>query len=230
VLTPCGAPWHCWTEGLVRKRRRAPPLRRASDERAPVAHAHATDARTLVPGTGSGRAGRKAEGGGATREVTQGNFSLALCFFAPPSISNHPAPPLSASSSVTCTHAARARACAMAATHVCGPVLPAFDASRVVLEGNKRAPGALGVTGRGDWYLCEELLLLHVDRKASFVASDARKMADALAAARAKLGDARLRGVLLLGRAQKLCSRVDTPARARPTLTAAGVAVYRVSA
>jgi hypothetical protein len=118
----------------------------------------------------------------------------------------------------------------MAATHAVGPVLPSFDAARVVRESNKRAPASLGVAGRGDWYLADDTLLLHVDRKASFVAADARKMVDALAAARKKLGVASLRGVLLLAPKQQLCSRVDTPARARPTLTAAGVAVYRAGA
>jgi hypothetical protein len=111
--------------------------------------------------------------------------------------------------------------------HVVGPEL-SVDPSSAFAEGNKRAASSIGVAGRGEYYLTDDTLLLHVDRKASVVASDARKMVEAFAAARAALKNPGLQGVLLLARGQKMCSRTDTPARARPTLEAGNVAVYRL--
>ena len=114
--------------------------------------------------------------------------------------------------------------------HVLGPLLPASP-HLALREAHRAAPGALGVRGGGEWYLTDELLVAHVHAKAAgFVAADARKLAAPLDAARAKLGKPRLQGVLLLGPNQRLCSKTDTPARARPLLEAARVAVYRLRA
>jgi hypothetical protein len=109
-----------------------------------------------------------------------------------------------------------------------GPEL-SVDPSSAFAEGNKRAASAIGVVaGRAEYYVTDETLLLHVDRKASVVASDARKMVEAFATARAALKKPGLQAVVLLARGQKMCSRTDTPARARPTLEAGNVAVYRL--
>jgi hypothetical protein len=113
------------------------------------------------------------------------------------------------------------------ADFVCGREL-AVSPHGARCAANLRPAAALGVAGRGDWYVTDDLLLSHVDRSASFMAADARKMVAALAAARAKLSKPALQGVLLLGANQRLCSKVDTPARARTKLAAAGIAVYRL--
>ena len=113
-------------------------------------------------------------------------------------------------------------------------------------------------------WLHGDLALVHVDRKASYVASDAKKyvevlkvrmrrggcpecggrgrgarcldfaLADASATSlhvqklREHLGKPELRGVLLLGAFQKICSKTDTKDRARPQLIDNNISVYRL--
>jgi hypothetical protein len=113
------------------------------------------------------------------------------------------------------------------ATHMLGPRL-ASDPAAALTEGNKQSASSMGISARSEFHVTETLLVLHVDKKASFVASDAKKLVAAFATARAKLKAPELQGVLLLAKEQKLCSRVDKPERARPQLLAANIAVYRL--
>ena len=88
-----------------------------------------------------------------------------------------------------------------------------------------------GLPGRQAFHVSEgasALAVVHVDRAASFVAADATKLVAAFAAVRAALKRP-VQPVLLLAKGQKICSRTDTPARARLQLAAAGVAVYRLT-
>jgi hypothetical protein len=115
----------------------------------------------------------------------------------------------------------------MASEHILGPKLGS-DPRAAVAEANKKEAAALGVSMRSSFYVTAECVTLVVDRKASLVAADARKMVDAFAKVRGTLKAPRLQAVILLGPEQKLCSKTDTPQRARPQLQAANVAVYRL--
>lgn len=112
---------------------------------------------------------------------------------------------------------------------ILGPKLGG-DPRTAVTEANKKQASALGVSMRAEFYVTADSVTLVVDRKASLVAADARKLVDAFAKVRTTLKSPRLQAVILLAPKQKMCSRVDTPQRARPLLQAAGVAVYRLPA
>ncbi len=114
--------------------------------------------------------------------------------------------------------------------HVHGPAL-ATSPHAAVRAAHMVSAALLGVAGRGEWFVTEELLVALVDRKAPFVAAGARKLTAAFAAACAKLKKPDVQAVLLLGAEQpRLCSKLDTPARAHCLLAAARVAVYRLRA
>ena len=113
--------------------------------------------------------------------------------------------------------------------HILGPKLSA-DPRVALADANKKEAGALGVSLRSTFYVTPESVTVVVDRKASLVAADARKLLDAFAKVRATLKDPRLQAVILLGPEQKLCRKMDNAQRARPLLQAGGVAVYRLPA
>jgi len=113
------------------------------------------------------------------------------------------------------------------AEHILGPTL-ASDPRAAVAELNKKDGAALGVSMRSTFYVTTESATLIMDRKASLVVADARKLVDAFAKVRSTLKDPRLQAVVLLGPEQKICSKTDTPDRARRLLQAANVAVYRL--
>ena len=113
------------------------------------------------------------------------------------------------------------------AEHILGPML-GNDPRAAVAELNKKDGASLGVSMRTTFYVTTESVTLIVDRKASVVAADARKLTDAFAKVRSTLKDPRLQAVLLLGPEQKICSKTETPDRARRLLQAANVAVYRL--
>ena len=115
----------------------------------------------------------------------------------------------------------------MASEHVLGPKL-STEPLLAAMEANKKTPSTLGVSMRLPFFVTEEMVAVVVDRNSSLVAADARKLVDAFAAVRRTLQAPRLQAVVLLGPEQKMCSRVDTPNRARPLLQAANVAVYRL--
>ena len=110
--------------------------------------------------------------------------------------------------------------------HVIGPRL-ASSPHDVAVESNKVPGASLGVAGRAHFFVTPTLCIYKGD-KAGFVAADARKLVAAFGAIRAKLKQPELQAVLLLGPEQRLCAKVDNPARARPTLLAGAVAVYRL--
>ena len=112
--------------------------------------------------------------------------------------------------------------------HVIGPRL-ASSPHEAAAESNKVSGASLGVAGRVSFFVTPTLVVFK-DHKPGFVAADARKVVAAFETIRAKLKQPELQAVLLLGAAQRLCSKTDTPARARPTLEAAAVVVYRLKA
>ena len=111
-------------------------------------------------------------------------------------------------------------------SHVLGPEL-ASPPHAMVCETNKRTASSLGASGRSDFYLTSTAVALVIDREKSVQAADVRKLVASFAAVR-KLKDPALQAVLLLGRAQKVCSKTDNDKRARPMLVANGIAVYRL--
>ena len=115
----------------------------------------------------------------------------------------------------------------MASEHVLGPKLSA-DPRIAAAASNEKAPSTLGVSMRLPFYVTPDTVTVVVDRNKSLVAADARKLVDAFAAVRRTLKNPRLQVVVLLGAEQKMCSKVDTPDRARPLLQAGNVAVYRL--
>ena len=60
------------------------------------------------------------------------------------------------------------------------------------------------------------------------MAADARKLVEAFAKVRSTLKNPRLQAVVLLAPEQKICSKTDTPQRARCLLQAGNVAVYHL--
>jgi hypothetical protein len=66
------------------------------------------------------------------------------------------------------------------AEHILGPTL-ASDPRAAVAELNKKDGAALGVSMRSTFYVTTESATLIMDRKASLVAADARKLVDAFA-------------------------------------------------
>ena len=134
---------------------------------------------------------------------------------------------------------------------------------------HKADSSVLKAAGVSKLWLHGNLALVHVDRKGSFVAADAKKLVDRVAVGdlehartaaatawselqrfrrsslrsrsrshatgrhrsqklRQHLGKPELRGVLLLGTFQKICSKVDTNERARSQLVNNGISVYRL--
>ena len=116
----------------------------------------------------------------------------------------------------------------MASQHVLGPKL-SIDPRIAATASNEKPPSTLGVSMRLPFYVTSETVVVVVDRNKSLVAADARKLVDAFAAVRRTLKNPRLQAVVLLGAEQKMCSKVDTPDRARPLLQAGNVAVYRLA-
>lgn len=110
-------------------------------------------------------------------------------------------------------------------SHELGPEL-ASPPHAMVCETNKRTASSLGASGRSDFYLTSTAVALVIDREKSVQAADVRKLVASFAAVRIKLKDPALQAVLLLGRAQKVCSKTDNDKRARPMLVANGIAVY----
>jgi len=119
----------------------------------------------------------------------------------------------------------------MACEHILGPKLSGADPRLAVTASNEKPPSTLGVSGlRLPFYVApaDDSITVVVDRKASLVAADARKLVEAFETARRMLKQPRLQAVVLLGAEQRMCSKVDNPNRARPLLQAANVAVYRL--
>ena len=111
--------------------------------------------------------------------------------------------------------------------HILGPKL-SVDPRLAVSDAHKKEAASLGVSMRLPFFVTADAVTVVVDRKASLVASDARKLVDAFAKARATLKDPRKQAVILLAHEQKLCSKTDNAQRARPLLQAGNVAVYRM--
>jgi hypothetical protein len=113
------------------------------------------------------------------------------------------------------------------AEHVLGPKL-SIDPRLAVTDANKKDASSLCLSMRLPFYVTPESVSVVVERKASLVAADARKLVCAFTAVRRTLKTPRLQAVVLLGPEQKLCSKTDNPNRARTLLQAGNVAVYRL--